>query len=291
MYKYGIDWYKENAVDGGYLDDRVIQSILYIDETRYDDYPEDLKETLLKRSNFFYSSIGKCYIRFDKLTDTYYLVIYVGATRRWSSSIITVKVDDSILNERFEETIELPRIIDAAVGDVKLVIPTNIKKSQSSYEVNVKYKDSKQEEYKEYTKSNDSHLIYLESGDEDIIFDKDKPLIEYGYVDYAWNVPWKRIEGIEPYKNEEGIWTSDVVKNPEKYLESHLDWYYSDERMVDYIEARGLLPQDKIDAIRAANYEDIFSIEYKIKHNGFIFLIIFFALIVAIVIKKIIKRI
>ena len=291
MYKYGIDWYKENATDGGYLDDRVVQSILNIDETRYDDYPEDLKETLLKRSNYFYSSVGKCYIKFDEITDIYYLVIILRPSRRWSSSIITVRVDDPILREIFEETIEIPKLINATSGAVCLVIPTNIKESQISYDnINIKYKDSKQEEYKEYTKSNDSHLIYLESGDEEIIFDKDKPLIEYGYVDYTWDVDWKRIEGIEPYKNEEGVWTSDVVKNPEKYLESHLDWYYSDERVIQYLVNKKVFTEEQANAIRAANYEDIFSIEYKIKHYGFIFLIIFFALIIAIVVRKIIKN-
>ena len=287
MYKYGIDWYKENATDGGYMDDRSIRQIL-----NYDDRIEWPETILKKMPNGYNSNITKCYIRFDQKTNIYYLIVTLSPSRRSTSSIITVILESDIFAERVEETIELPIIIDATIGDVKLVLPTNIKESQISYDnINIKYKDSKQEEYKEYTRFNNSHSIYLESGDEEIIFDKNKPLIEYGYVDYTWDVNWKRIEGIEPYKNEEGVWTSDVVKNPEKYLESHLDWYYSDERMVDYIESRGLLPQYKIDAIRAANYEDIFSIEYKIKHYGFIFLIIFFALIIAIVVRKIIKNI
>ncbi len=276
MIKYGIDWNKENATDGGFLDRQIVEAYLSIDERA--------------NGSTGNSAVSGSYIEFDKNTDTYYLVIQAGPARRWSKSILNIIVESDILDERIEETIELPRIIDATVGRVKIVIPTNIDTVKSFYDVDIKYKDSKKEEYKKYSIGNDLNSIYLTSGYGDIIFDKDKMLIEYGFCDYTYGGRWKRIEGIVPYKNEDGIWTSDVVKNPEKYLESHLDWYYSDERMVDYIEERGLLPQYKIDAIRAANYEDIFSMEYKMKHYGFVFLIIFFALIVAIVMRKIIKR-
>ena len=115
-------------------------------------------------------------------------------------------------------------------------------------------------------------------------------LVEYGFCYYTYGGKWKRIDGIEPYKNEEGIWTSDVVNNPEKYLESHLDWYYSDERMVEYIEEKGLLPQDKIDAIRAANYEDIFSFEYKMKSAIKIIPIVLVIIVIAILVIKKIRK-
>ena len=106
MYKYGIDWYKENATDGGYMDDRSIRQIL-----NYDDRIEWPETILKKMPNGYNSNITKCYIRFDQKTNIYYLIVTLSPSRRSTSSIITVILESDIFAERVEETIELPIIL------------------------------------------------------------------------------------------------------------------------------------------------------------------------------------
>ena len=296
--KYGIDWNKENAVDGGFLDDRSVAPFL-VDERNY-------SEEELKYMGNVNAGVYQCYARMDKNSESLYMVLCIMGLRRGSSSTVSIIFESDMLNEKIERTIEISRGIKSALCQVRVIIPIknaydeslcpdDVKYTHKAYDINLKYKDSKQEEYKSYGKNGRAYAILQSIYDyEDIILNNEDITIQYGYMDVVHGDTFIPIEGIEAYQKDDGIWTSDVVANPEKYLKSDLEWYYSDERMVDYIEARGLLPQDKIDAIRAANYEDIFSPEYQFKKYGKMALIAFALVVifvfVIIIRKKFLKR-
>ena len=292
--KYGIDWYKENATDGGFLDNRWESGFL-VDERNYNE--QDIERGIMGNFNV---GVYECYARMDKKTETMYFILKVHSRRKGSNSVLSVIFESDLLDKKIEETIEISRGINSAIPEVRVIIPVksaydesllpDIKYTPKTYSINLKYKDRRDNEYKNYI---DSYAILQTEYDyEDIKLDSENMVIQYGYMDVVHGDTFIPIGGAEAYQKEDGTWTSDVVANPEKYLKSDIDWYYSDERMVDYIEAKGLLPQDKIDAIRAANYEDIFSFEYKMKSAIKIIPIVLVMIIIAIiVIKKIRKKI
>ena len=126
----------------------------------------------------------------------------------------------------------------------------------------------------------------------EIEYNNTKTLIEYGYEDATHGNVFTKIEGIEAYQKEDGTWTSIAVDEPEKYLKSDLEWYYSDEREIQYLVKHNIFTEEQANAIRAANYEDIFSVEYKIKSTIKIIPIVLVIIIITIiVIKKMRKRI
>ena len=296
--KYGIDWYKENATDGGYIDNQIINSIMR-DEREIN--PQELEKLN------FNARVSDVEVLYDKILDNYYLLVSLYPKRHGEKSVVNIIISSEVLDDEINETIELPPVIKATQGIAKFVIDLKSIEFNNMYEVSVRYKDIKEKKYNELKKIcipfeiyNENLTPYLEIKQEDFynkynVDRNNKCHIQYCYIDYTHGNKWDnchRIEGVEAYQKEDGTWTSDVVANPEKYLKSDLDWYYSDERMVDYIEAKGLLPQDKIDAIRAANYEDIFSFEYKMKSAIKIIPIVLVIIIIAIiVIKKMRKRI
>ena len=67
-------------------------------------------------------------------------------------------------------------------------------------------------------------------------------VIQYSHADAVYGLKFVSIDGIVANQKEDGTWTSDKIANIEKYLKSDIDWYYSVERMVNFIEARELLP-------------------------------------------------
>ena len=288
--KYGIDWFKENATDSGLFNDEIVLSVLE-DERNLGNWDLD-------RLNFNARIYRECII-YDNNRNSYYLLIPIYSYRHGEKSKINIIVNSKILSINMDETIELPNNIKATKGIVKFAIPIKNIDLEESYEILIKYKDEKETEYNLKNKLyrpilNDSYdNDTLESIDFINQNSQNDYVIQYCYVDYTHGGPTyncKTIEGVEAYRKEDGTWTSDVVANPEKYLKSDLEWYYSDERMVDYIEAKGLLPQYKIDAIRAANYEDIFSLEYRLKQTVKILPIILFIIIVAVILLKKYKK-
>lgn len=296
--KYGIDWGKENAVDGGYYDNGAIVPFLD-DERNYSE--QDIERGYAGNFN---AVVYNCYARMDKNTKTLYLILKLCATRKGSNSVLSVILESDILDKRIEETIEMSKGIKSAIPEVRITIPVKSEYNESlcpsdkkyvykEYNIDLRYKDNRMKEYRAYGENGRAYAILQPISDyEDIKLDSENMVIQYGYMDVVRGFDFVPIKGVETYQKEDGTWTSDVVVNPEKYLKSDLDWYYSDERMVDYIEAKGLLPQDKIYAIRAANYEDIFSFEYKMKSAIKIIPIVLVMIIIAIiVIKKIRKRI
>lgn len=310
MVKYGIDWDKENATDGGYLDDRYVRAILDAEKIFYlspKEEQEFRKEFSIPNGvdikDVYYSAnvVGER-IRYDKKTGTYYFIAKVIGRRASQTSTIHIVIDSEIFENKFDAIMEVPPKNKATYGEVRIIIPIKKLLSEEKYNIHIECKDSKEYKYrisdKEYFvledmlySSETGNIINMDS-EYDRKYDNTKIEIEYGYADAVHGLEFVNIEGIAAYQKEDGTWTSDVVANPEKYLKSDLEWYYSDERMVDYIEAKGLLPQDKIDAIRAANYEDIFSFEYKMKSVIKIIPVLLVVIIITIiVIKKIRKRI
>lgn len=310
MYKYGIDWNKENKNDGGFLDDRYVRSVLEIGNGKIPMWPE--KEKAYREKNQIPESVDikEVYyranafgdrIRYDKKTETYYFIAKIIGRRMDAKSIVHIKINSELFENEFDEIIEVPRKIQATLSAVRVIIPINRKLNDEKYNVHIEYKDTKAYIYdiddSLYSPKEDMHLIingkdFNRDAEYDIEYDKNNVVIEYGYEDAVDGLEFVPIEDAKPYKNENGVWTSKTVEEPEIYIKSKLDWYYSDERMVEYIEEKGLLPQDKIDAIRAANYEDIFSFEYKMKSATKIIPIVLVIIVIAIlVIKKIRKKI
>ena len=298
----------DNIADGGFHDDRFIiinsqddrnfKLTPYAEQFYREEYgiPNDVNV----KDVFFSAGVGSGRLRYDLDTDTYYFIVKVHGERYSSKSTIHVILESDIFYNKFDEVIEVPAKIEATRGVARIIIPTKKLSENDEYIVNIEYKDEK--DFKmhkgdvKYTVKEDEYVDFgegLQNMDEefDFKYDNSKTIIEYGYEDAVHGLKFEKIEGIEAYQKEDGTWTSEAVENPEKYLKSDLDWYYSDERVIQYLVNKKVFTEEQANAIRTANYEDIFSVEYKIKHYGFIFLIIFFALIVAIVVRKIIKNI
>ena len=300
----------DNITDGGFHDDRSVRMSLN-DDSMINLTPEQEKEFRDKYSiqnNFDLKEISATAyargikIQYDDTSDLCYFIVEIGSGRSNNKSVIHLIIESEILKNRFDEIFEIPHKNMTTIGAIRIVIPLKKDLSKKTYKVHMEYKDSKEFIYhikdEEYYVEKDK---YVERDSYDKLYNiydtkkyeieyRDTMSIEYGYKDSTHGGVFTKIEGIEAYQKEDSTWTSEAVENPEKYLKSDLDWYYSDERVIQYLVNKKVFTEEQANAIRAANYEDIFSIEYKIKHYGFIFLIIFFALIVAIVVRKIIKK-
>lgn len=303
----------DNRTDGGYYDDRHIRTVINSDdridinpflEKRYREENNIPEYIDLKDINGSAVAEGKK-IQYDKATDSFYFIAEIRAFRISSKSTIHVIIDSDIFENKFDEIFELPTKQKTARGVIRVVMPTKRLSFNDVYVVNIKYKDSKDfryhEDNKEYEVEQDENIerdyydklynIY-DIKKYEIEYDNTKTLIEYGYIDVTHGDIFTKIEGIEACQKEDGTWTSDAVTNPEKYLKSDLEWYYSDEREVQYLVKHNVFTEEQANAIRAANYEDIFSLEYKMKSAIKIIPIVLVIIIIAIiVIKKIKKRI
>ena len=312
--KYLPKYARDNSTDGGYHDDRHIMSALTIDDKEFHIHPSqerryrerynipdyiDLKDIAITA----YASGIK--IQYDKTTDSFYFIIYIGSAKTSSKSTIHVMLESDILENKFDEVFELPIKQKTTKGVVRVVIPTKRLSFDNTYAVHIKYKDGNDfryhEENKEYKVEQDESIerdyydklydIY-DTKKYEIEYNNTKTLIEYGYEDATHGNVFTKIEGIEAYQKEDGTWTSIAVDEPEKYLKSDLEWYYSDEREIQYLVKHNIFTEEQANAIRAANYEDIFSVEYKIKSTIKIIPIVLVIIIITIiVIKKMRKRI
>lgn len=277
MRKYCIDWEEENAKDNGFLNDDILHGVLIDDRT--------IDSRLKNRYNFNAIITDYNVIKFGANT---YLVLEISPRRHSAKSILELKIDNNAFNKIITEKIEVPVIVNASKGIVKVFIKIANLNCNNKYQMEIKYKDDVEDNY------NVIKCEFLAQEGKININKNSDFLIEYGFIDFTGSVgdtSYHKID-VEPYQKEDGTWTSDVVANPEQYLKSDLDWYYSDERLVDYIETHQLLPQEKIDAIRAANYEDIFSPEYRLKSAiKFIPIALIIIIFLVLLIKKIKNKI
>ena len=237
-------------------------------------------------------------LRYDKKTDTYYFIAKAIGRRNSSKSTIHVIIESDIFNEKFDEVIELPAKNETTRGVVRIIIPTQYISIDKKYEINIKYKDDRDFKYhnhnKKYSCIEDQYIDFGQGfqnvdAEYDIEYDKNNVVIEYGYEDSVHGYKFESIKDVKAYKKENDVWTSVVVEEPEKYLKSDLDWYYSDERIVQYLVEKNVFTEEQANAIRAANYEDIFSLGYKIKHYGIYLFIVFVIIILIILVKKLMK--
>ncbi len=311
--KYLPKYARDNSTDGGYNDDRHIRTVINSDD-RMDINPflekqyreENNVPDYINLKDLNGSAVARgIKVQYDKATDSCYFIVEVRAFRTSSKSTIHVMIESDIIENIFDEVFELPAKQKTTRGVVRVVIPTKRLSFEDVYAVNIKYKDSKDfryhEDNKEYEVEQDESIerdyydnlydIY-DIEKYEIEYDNTKTLIEYGYKDATHGDVFTKLNGVEAYRKEDGIWTSDVVVNPEKYLKSDLEWYYSDEREIQYLVKHNIFTEEQANAIRAANYEDIFSLEYKMKSAIKIIPIVLVMIIIAIiVIKKIRKRI
>lgn len=299
----------DNSNDGGFRDDRFVRNFLYDDRDFYmhpieeKQYREEhnIPDDVAIKDFIFSASVSGERLRYDKNTNTYYFIAKVVGKRCSSKSTIHVMIQSDIFYNKFDEIIELPTKIKSSQGVVRIIIPTKRISNDEEYEIVIEYKDEKDFAYhkniKKYFPLEDQYIDFgvgIQNMDDeyDIKYDNTKTLIEYGYEDAVHGLKFVPIEGIEAYQKEDGTWTSIAVDEPEKYLKSDLEWYYSDEREIQYLVNKGIFTEEQANAIRAANYEDIFSFEYKMKSAIKIIPIVLVMIIIAIiVIKKIRKRI
>ena len=298
----------DNVTDGGFYDDRYLRMSLYDDKTyNMSSFEEkQYREKFNIPDNYdvvdllFSAGASGERLRYDKKTDTYYFIAKAIGRRNSSKSTINVIIESDILNEKFDEVIELPAKNETTRGVVRIIIPTQYISRDKEYEINIKYKDEKDFEYhiknKKYKCVEDKYIDFgygFQNVDSeyDIEYDKNNVVIEYGYEDSVHGYKFESIKDVKAYKKENDVWTSVVVDEPERYLKSDLDWYYSDERIVQYLVEKNVFTEEQANAIRAANYEDIFSFEYKMKSAIKIIPIVLVMIVIAIiVIKKIRKR-
>ena len=297
----------DNITDGGFFDDRFVTASRYDDKNYYDlpplaekyyrdefNIPEDYNV-----ADVLFAAVANGErLRYDKKTDTYYFIAEAIGRRTSSKSTIHIVIESNIFNETFDEVIELPAKIEVSHGVVRIIIPTKYISSSEEYWVNIKYKDEKDFEYhttnKKYKCEEDKYIDFgygfqNVDAEYDIEYDKNNVVIEYGYEDTTHGDKFELIEDINVYQKNNGVWTSDVVAEPEKYIKSDYAWYYGDERIIQYLVNKNVFTEEQANAIRAANYEDIFSLGYKIKHYGIYLFIVFVIIILIIFVKKLMK--